>query len=428
MTAPVVDAESLTRREDDFSDGRRNVEDALESTGGTHLVNGCGSVSPSTPAAEALKPPSRASGEPISGASAEPLSRAATAETPSGASATPSSEATAASSSEASAATSSTLALDNPSTLSSDPTSSVSSANGGSIPIDQITQRLGIHSQFCFFCRGYYGPSFGQPICGTCHAFLYPERAGEAECPRESDGARQEEKDDSGDSGNEEPTDFFGVAASSSSAADRTRRAGGGGGGEVYSVGNPVAFRNGDGVDEEDDGSLAMGRNSSQLPTPSAAPLTFRQNPSSLEIDVSRVQAVDLDSPSSSSTSSSQSSAVDDIRLNNAGANADERPEVVADGGNIDCAVLSGAGSASNSLSRPARFQRGTQSNNNGTALHSVRSEKLAEKIIQMTTTKVSVIWRQACLLACLLLLLQSAYNPPASPHSASASPAPPPT
>ena len=25
----------------------------------------------------------------------------------------------------------------------------------------------------CSTCNGYYGPSFGQPVCATCHAFLY---------------------------------------------------------------------------------------------------------------------------------------------------------------------------------------------------------------------------------------------------------------
>ncbi len=25
----------------------------------------------------------------------------------------------------------------------------------------------------CSACNGYYGPAFGQPVCPTCHAFLY---------------------------------------------------------------------------------------------------------------------------------------------------------------------------------------------------------------------------------------------------------------
>ena len=25
----------------------------------------------------------------------------------------------------------------------------------------------------CVACNGYYGPCFGEPVCATCHAFLY---------------------------------------------------------------------------------------------------------------------------------------------------------------------------------------------------------------------------------------------------------------
>jgi ubiquitin-conjugating enzyme E2 D/E len=25
----------------------------------------------------------------------------------------------------------------------------------------------------CSACNGYYGPAFDQPVCPTCHAFLY---------------------------------------------------------------------------------------------------------------------------------------------------------------------------------------------------------------------------------------------------------------
>lgn len=49
----------------------------------------------------------------------------------------------------------------------------------------------------CIMCCGFYGPGFGLPVCGTCHAFLYP------------DSLLLAEKDDSGDSGTEEPTEFF---------------------------------------------------------------------------------------------------------------------------------------------------------------------------------------------------------------------------
>lgn len=29
-------------------------------------------------------------------------------------------------------------------------------------------------SRTCCVCNGYYGPNFGEPVCGTCHAFLFP--------------------------------------------------------------------------------------------------------------------------------------------------------------------------------------------------------------------------------------------------------------
>ena len=30
-------------------------------------------------------------------------------------------------------------------------------------------------TQVCFLCEGYYGPSFGQHVCNTCHIFLFPD-------------------------------------------------------------------------------------------------------------------------------------------------------------------------------------------------------------------------------------------------------------
>jgi hypothetical protein len=26
----------------------------------------------------------------------------------------------------------------------------------------------------CFMCNGFYGPHFRQPVCSTCHMFLFP--------------------------------------------------------------------------------------------------------------------------------------------------------------------------------------------------------------------------------------------------------------
>jgi len=73
--------------------------------------------------------------------------------------------------------------------------------------IDVLTRNLGIHCDVCFYCCGYYGPCFGQPVCAVCHAFLFPESPLE-----EKDENSEGEKDDSGDSGNEEPVDLFTLA------------------------------------------------------------------------------------------------------------------------------------------------------------------------------------------------------------------------
>ncbi|XP_064640709.1 uncharacterized protein LOC135495754 [Lineus longissimus] len=59
----------------------------------------------------------------------------------------------------------------------------------------------------CFVCQGFYGLNFGQPVCGTCHAFLFPEDINNADITPPF-----LEKSDSGDSGNEEPegaADFY---------------------------------------------------------------------------------------------------------------------------------------------------------------------------------------------------------------------------
>lgn len=57
-------------------------------------------------------------------------------------------------------------------------------------------------NEACYFCNGYYGPCFGEPVCATCHALLYPNDASQ----RLNIGPYQEKTDD-GDSGNEEPKD-----------------------------------------------------------------------------------------------------------------------------------------------------------------------------------------------------------------------------
>lgn len=52
-------------------------------------------------------------------------------------------------------------------------------------------------------CNGYYGPNFGEPVCLTCHAFLFPDYA--ATCPASFINS---EKTDDSDSGNDEPSDL----------------------------------------------------------------------------------------------------------------------------------------------------------------------------------------------------------------------------
>ncbi|KAF3422775.1 hypothetical protein E2986_02376 [Frieseomelitta varia] len=55
----------------------------------------------------------------------------------------------------------------------------------------------------CCFCNGYYGPCFGEPVCPTCHAFLFPNDIGLLQVPIFS------EKTDDEDSGNDEPTELY---------------------------------------------------------------------------------------------------------------------------------------------------------------------------------------------------------------------------
>ncbi|KAF4520509.1 hypothetical protein B566_EDAN004819 [Ephemera danica] len=85
-----------------------------------------------------------------------------------------------------------------------------------------LSRRLEVQFSFmtqhevCSICSGYYGPCFGEPVCATCHAFLFPEDLGQAE-PR---AVFESWKKDDGDSGNDEPNDpFFGPERRHSSIA-----------------------------------------------------------------------------------------------------------------------------------------------------------------------------------------------------------------
>lgn len=59
----------------------------------------------------------------------------------------------------------------------------------------------------CWVCNGYYAPNFGEPLCGTCHAFLFPVM----EEKRPTDISDNDE-----DSGNDEPPYNLMASASAS--------------------------------------------------------------------------------------------------------------------------------------------------------------------------------------------------------------------
>jgi len=58
----------------------------------------------------------------------------------------------------------------------------------------------------CRACNGYYGPCFSEPVCATCHAFLYASSLEQEILLGRSE--EQPESDDC-DSGNDEPSDYF---------------------------------------------------------------------------------------------------------------------------------------------------------------------------------------------------------------------------
>ncbi|KAJ2948640.1 hypothetical protein O0L34_g7895 [Tuta absoluta] len=70
-----------------------------------------------------------------------------------------------------------------------------------STPFDQPIE-FEFNNSTCHVCNGYYGPSFGEPVCVTCHAFLFPD------LPYLPSSYFYSEKTDDGDSGNDEPSDM----------------------------------------------------------------------------------------------------------------------------------------------------------------------------------------------------------------------------
>ncbi|XP_050077895.1 uncharacterized protein LOC126564823 [Anopheles maculipalpis] len=55
------------------------------------------------------------------------------------------------------------------------------------------------NSSTCWICNGYYGPNYEEPLCGTCHSFIFPNHPQD-----EAEGLVTEVSDDE-DSGNDEP-------------------------------------------------------------------------------------------------------------------------------------------------------------------------------------------------------------------------------
>uniref|UniRef100_A0A8D8LVS4 Uncharacterized protein n=1 Tax=Cacopsylla melanoneura TaxID=428564 RepID=A0A8D8LVS4_9HEMI len=51
----------------------------------------------------------------------------------------------------------------------------------------------------CYMCNGFYGPNFNEPVCSTCHLFLYPDDLSQ----EQPDVVLSCIKDDGNDSGNE---------------------------------------------------------------------------------------------------------------------------------------------------------------------------------------------------------------------------------
>ena len=69
-------------------------------------------------------------------------------------------------------------------------------------------------SGVCSACNGYYGQAHGQPVCLTCHAFLYASGLDAENVNLQLlSEERGDENDSDRDSGNEEPNELFYSAA-----------------------------------------------------------------------------------------------------------------------------------------------------------------------------------------------------------------------
>lgn len=68
---------------------------------------------------------------------------------------------------------------------------------------EEIPNEFEFPSVRCCFCNGYYGPSFEEPLCVTCHMFIFPDDLNE----QNHVVSALSGKTDDGDSGNDEPSD-----------------------------------------------------------------------------------------------------------------------------------------------------------------------------------------------------------------------------
>lgn len=68
------------------------------------------------------------------------------------------------------------------------------------------------HTPACCVCNGYYAPNFGEPMCGTCHAFLLPVT---------EEKYTTDLSDNDEDSGNDEPPYNLVVSTSSNNRNER---------------------------------------------------------------------------------------------------------------------------------------------------------------------------------------------------------------
>ncbi|XP_071438772.1 uncharacterized protein morgue isoform X2 [Hetaerina americana] len=81
---------------------------------------------------------------------------------------------------------------------------------------EEFTENFNYEYVTCYMCNGYYGPCFDEPVCATCHAFIFPSDFFHPEVL-----AFFSEKTDDEDSGNDEPSDptYYGSERRQSSAA-----------------------------------------------------------------------------------------------------------------------------------------------------------------------------------------------------------------